>query len=105
MIVDNYEISYMLQKHNGIPIKGWYGDKADTELHKLAKVLKKLATYQDVRKGIRKLTKNGFVDYKGFVKRPRTTSKSKTMKKSKSLANQANFKVSNVEVIGKILIL
>lgn len=49
ILVDNSRQSFILCPQNGILIKDFYGDPADTELLKLQKELCKLATVEDVQ--------------------------------------------------------
>ena len=62
IIIDNVETNFQMQPENGILIKSWIGDPADTELHTLSNLLKsnlnsEIATSKnnDVRVSIKKL--------------------------------------------------
>lgn len=49
LIVDNLASNFKFQKENGILIKSWFGEKSDTELLKLLKLLRKATLLDDMR--------------------------------------------------------
>ena len=63
IIIDNNPFSYKFNKNNGIPIKSWHFDKADTELVKIIPLLKYLAKTEDVRKYIPYIVKNDEINF------------------------------------------
>ena len=63
IIIDNNPFSYKFNKNNGIPIKSWHFDKADTELIKIIPLLKYLAKTEDVRKYIPYIVKNDEINF------------------------------------------
>ena len=63
-IIDNTPMSYCFQPNNAIPILSWFSDTTDTELDKLIPVLKKIAKCQNVKDILKKIVKDGKVDYK-----------------------------------------
>jgi RNA polymerase II subunit A small phosphatase-like protein len=52
LMIDNIEINYRLQPDNGILIRSWYGDKKDTMLKQISKMLIELAKSEpeDIRR-------------------------------------------------------
>lgn len=50
LIIDNLASSFAKQRENGILITSWYGDPNDTELLKLCKNIKRILSYEDLRK-------------------------------------------------------
>jgi len=63
IIVDNSPASYALQPENAIPIQTWTDDPKDTKLFELCHVLERIALEDDVRPAIKKIVKNGEIDY------------------------------------------
>lgn len=51
LIIDNLASSFAKQRENGILISSWYGDPNDIELLKLCKNIKRILSYEDLRKG------------------------------------------------------
>ena len=61
IIVDNRTLSYVINLENGIPIKDFYGDKSDKEMHLITKYIQeKLLGAPDVREVLKK----DFLDHK-----------------------------------------
>lgn len=63
IIIDNTPGCYRLQKHNALPIESWFEDPHDEELLKMIPLLTKLAKVNDVRPFIKKIVKNGKINY------------------------------------------
>jgi CTD small phosphatase-like protein 2 len=51
IIVDNLASSFAKQKENGILISSWFGDGNDNELLKLSKNIRRILSYEDLRRG------------------------------------------------------
>ena len=64
ILIDNNPVSYLLNKHNGIPILTWHSSKTDTELIKLIPFLEYLSKVDDVRECIKKVINGNYVNYR-----------------------------------------
>ena len=64
ILLDNNPVSYLLNKHNGIPILTWHSSKTDTELIKLVPFLEYLSKVDDVRECIKKVINGNYVNYR-----------------------------------------
>lgn len=64
ILIDNNPVSYLLNKHNGIPILTWHSSKTDTELIKLVPFLEYLSKVDDVRECIKKVINGNYVNYR-----------------------------------------
>ena len=67
IIIDNAPISYSFQPANGLPIQTWINDKTDTQLTDLLPILKLLDKVDDVREYLKRIVKDGKVDYKNAL--------------------------------------
>jgi len=67
IILDNTPSSYLMQKSNGIPIKTWMGEKSDSQLAEISKILELLSDVDDVREYIPLFTKNDSLNITGAI--------------------------------------
>jgi len=58
VIVDNSQVSFSLQPHNGIHITSWFNDKTDNQLSLLGNFLKALASVDSVPEVLKEIHKN-----------------------------------------------
>ncbi|MCQ2818851.1 MAG: HAD family hydrolase [archaeon] len=63
IIIDNNPDAFIFDKENGIPLKGYYGNKEDKELIQLAYILEKISKYDDVRPLIKQIVDDNIIDY------------------------------------------
>jgi len=65
IIIDNSPNSFSFQPDNAIPIKSWFDDMSDRELHDLMPILEALSTVEDITKTMR--TTLGFKDSNDLI--------------------------------------
>jgi len=67
IILDNSNVSYMLQPFNALPITTWIDDKKDNQLEKLWPVLELLSKARDVRSCLKQIVNDDKVDCKSAI--------------------------------------
>ena len=63
IILDNSPLAYSFDIDNGLPIKAWYEDKNDNELHKVYFILEFLSKVKDARNFIKRIVDNNEINF------------------------------------------
>ena len=97
IIIDNSPLAYAFDVDNGLPILSWFDNRDDKELIYLQPILKFLEKVDDVRKYIKKFTKNNFINYEianRIIKDYNESEDNKRNKKEGTHNNDDNNKVN-----------